>query len=93
MATPESKYDVSVSVKITEQGKKEAPFFELPQLNWNGVNYAGVVALQSVMVEALQSTLAFGEEVAAGLGQLEQLDVMLDSVGQKRKSKKQKAPK
>jgi hypothetical protein len=87
MAQPESKYTYSISVKLTKDDAQEPPMMD-QIISWSGLPYAGTVAMNRVLVDALVETTAWGEEMADSIGQLEVLETMLEAGGRGRASKR-----
>ena len=76
MATPESKYTVTISFSVSEDGKNEPPMND-SKLVWTGLNYATVCGFEAFMLEVLGKTQQWGVQMAEQLGQGDELKQLL----------------
>ena len=71
MPTKDSKYTVSIEIKVQEIGKEEKPMYEHKDA-WNGADYGQAVLLEEILADAVKGiydkTIALGYEGAELIG-------------------------
>jgi hypothetical protein len=67
MASEDSRYRFSFSVKLEEEGKTEPPMMA-SELVYNGLNYQTVVAVEQMIGAMVQQLSAMGSQAAQQLG-------------------------
>jgi hypothetical protein len=76
MATADSRYTLTLTLRVEEESKNEDPMHN-SDVKWSGLNYAGVCAMEALLISILEKTNEWGFHVANEIGQGDELKKML----------------